>query len=121
MQFQPSEIEDPALLASINKYVADLPNVSPPMTLNATNDDHWAQVLGMVKDTGPFDMVYMGNVLHIAPWEVTLAVAKNVPKLLPTRDGIFVVYGPFKRDGKFTTPSNEEVRWAVCGGLLITH
>ncbi|KNC98344.1 uncharacterized protein SPPG_06052 [Spizellomyces punctatus DAOM BR117] len=108
VHFQPSEIDDPSLLASIRSYVKDFANVAPPLLLNAMQDEHWSQARSLVAQEGAFDMVYMGNVLHIAPWDVTLAVAKNIPTLLPNEQGLFIIYGPFKRDGKFTTPSNEE-------------
>ncbi|TPX64299.1 hypothetical protein SpCBS45565_g06027 [Spizellomyces sp. 'palustris'] len=108
VQFQPSEIDDPSLLASIRSYVKDFATIAPPLILNAMHDEDWSQARSLVAQEGAFDMVYMGNVLHIAPWDVTLAVAKNVPTLLQNEQGLFIVYGPFKRDGKFTTPSNEE-------------
>ncbi|KAI8915029.1 hypothetical protein DFJ77DRAFT_45023 [Powellomyces hirtus] len=107
-QFQPSEIDDPLLHASIRSYIGEHPNVLPPLTLNAASDADWNRAHSLVRETGAFDMVYVGNVLHIAPWEVTVGLAKNVSKLLAKPRGLFVVYGPFKRDGAFTTSSNEE-------------
>ncbi|KAJ3284963.1 hypothetical protein HK104_009694 [Borealophlyctis nickersoniae] len=108
IHFQPSEIDNPPLHASIKAYTTELSNVAPPMVLNSTEPAHWDRVVDMVNKDGPFDVVYIGNVFHITPWEVTQAVAKNVPKVLPGNSGTFIVYGPFKKDGKFTTPSNEE-------------
>ncbi|KAJ3178067.1 hypothetical protein HDU87_003849 [Geranomyces variabilis] len=107
VRFHPSEIDDPALLASINAYINDLPNIMPPLTLNATCTADWDRVQTLVARNGLFDVIYMGNVLHIAPWDVTLALAKNLHTVLAV-GGVFVLYGAFKRDGKFTTASNEE-------------
>ncbi|KAI8586171.1 hypothetical protein BDZ88DRAFT_455226 [Geranomyces variabilis] len=107
VRFHPSEINDPALLSSISAYIKEFPNVLPPLTLDATCAADWDRVQTLVARNGLFDVIYMGNVLHIAPWSVTLALAKNLHTVLAV-GGVFVLYGAFKRDGKFTTTSNEE-------------
>lgn len=45
------------------------------------------------------------NVIHIAPWEVALAVLKTSARLLRA-DGFLILYGPYKRNGGHTAPSN---------------
>ncbi|KAJ3158812.1 hypothetical protein HDU86_002496 [Geranomyces michiganensis] len=105
--FQPSEINDPALLSSIRAYTKEIPNVAPPLTLDATSDADWDRAQSLVARDGRFDVVYLGNLLHIAPWNVTVALAQNVPSVTAD-NGVLVLYGAFKRDGKFTTTSNEE-------------
>ncbi|KAI8818818.1 uncharacterized protein EV422DRAFT_166435 [Fimicolochytrium jonesii] len=105
--FQPSELADPALHASITAYIAPHPNISPPITLNVLSQPNWDNLLTLVGEEGGYDVVYMGNVLHIAPWEVTLAVAQNLHRVV-REEGVVVVYGPFKKEGKFTTESNED-------------
>ena len=44
--------------------------------------------------------------IHIAPWAATLHLMAGVSRLLPTR-GVLVLYGPFRRFGRHTAPSNE--------------
>lgn len=46
------------------------------------------------------------NVIHIAPWEVALAVLDASPRLLRA-DGHLILYGPYMRGGAHTAPSNE--------------
>eukprot|EP00041_Stephanoeca_diplocostata_P014413 m.261186 g.261186 ORF g.261186 m.261186 type:complete len:116 (-) comp19691_c0_seq4:146-493(-) len=54
-----------------------------------------------------FAVMLMCNVTHISPWAVTLGVFSGASKAL-RNGGRFVLYGPFKNNGAFTTPSNEE-------------
>lgn len=55
---------------------------------------------------GEFDIIYSSNVLHIVTKPVAQQLVKQVvAKLKPQQR--FICYGPFKRDGKFTTASNE--------------
>ena len=45
------------------------------------------------------------NVLHISPWRVSQNLIAGAGRLLRD-DGRLFVYGPFKRDGEHTAPSN---------------
>jgi len=45
------------------------------------------------------------NVLHISPWRVSQNLLSGAGRLLRD-DGRLFVYGPFKRDGVHTSPSN---------------
>jgi hypothetical protein len=49
--------------------------------------------------------VFCANVIHIAPWRVAEGLFAGVARYLRT-DGLLFLYGPFKRDGKHTAPSN---------------
>ncbi|MCH2300215.1 MAG: class I SAM-dependent methyltransferase, partial [SAR324 cluster bacterium] len=53
------------------------------------------------------DAVFIANVFHIAPIEVMHSCLKGTSKCLK-RLGIFCVYGPFRFEGKFTSPSNAQ-------------
>jgi SAM-dependent methyltransferase len=46
------------------------------------------------------------NMIHIAPWQATLALLDEGAKLLPA-GGLLYLYGPFRRQGRHTAPSNE--------------
>jgi hypothetical protein len=61
------------------------------------------------------------NVIHISPWEATLALIRGSGEILPP-GGVLVTYGPYRRGGQHTAPSNEafdaslkarDPRWGV--------
>lgn len=45
------------------------------------------------------------NVVHIAPWDVALALLNSAGRLLEA-DGVLILYGPFMRNRAHTAPSN---------------
>ena len=47
------------------------------------------------------------NLLHISPPACSSALFRNASALLP-RDSSLLIYGPFRRNGKHTSPSNAE-------------
>lgn len=56
---------------------------------------------------GSFDFVFTANTLHIMSWKENKTMFKLLGKRL--REGSLVFfYGPFKYNGEFTTPSNQE-------------
>ncbi|MEO0870218.1 MAG: DUF938 domain-containing protein [Cyanobacteria bacterium J06642_11] len=46
------------------------------------------------------------NMIHIAPWAACEALLAGAERILPD-NGILFIYGPFKREGQHTAPSNE--------------
>jgi cyclopropane fatty-acyl-phospholipid synthase-like methyltransferase len=54
----------------------------------------------------PFDAVVAINMIHYAPWEATPALFAGAARLLRA-SGIVFLYGPYRRGGKHTAPSNE--------------
>ena len=46
------------------------------------------------------------NLIHIAPWSTCQALMAGAGRVLPDQ-GILYLYGPFKRSGEHTAPSNE--------------
>ena len=50
--------------------------------------------------------IVCANVIHIAPWPVAQGLLTNAASRLRA-DGKLFLYGPFKRDGAHTAPSNE--------------
>jgi hypothetical protein len=47
------------------------------------------------------------NMVHIAPWAATLGLVAGAARLLPP-GGLFYLYGPYKRGGRHTSPSNAD-------------
>jgi SAM-dependent methyltransferase len=75
---------------------AGLANVAPPLALDVL-DQPWP-VRGI-------DAIVCINMIHIAPWEAALALLAEAGRLLPAR-GVLFLYGPYRREGKDTAPSN---------------
>ncbi len=50
--------------------------------------------------------VFSANMIHIAPWDCCLGLLAGAGRIL-VPEGVLVLYGPFKRDGRHTAPSNE--------------
>ncbi|MGA7937383.1 MAG: DUF938 domain-containing protein [Kovacikia sp.] len=53
----------------------------------------------------PIGAIVNINMIHIAPWSACLGLMAGAKRILPP-DGILYLYGPFKRDGTHTAPSN---------------
>jgi hypothetical protein len=51
------------------------------------------------------DAVFAANMIHIAPWAATLGLLAGTARLLPP-GGPLILYGPFRRGGEHTAPSN---------------
>jgi SAM-dependent methyltransferase len=85
--------------ASIGAWCAGLDNVATPLDLNAGAAD-WP-----VADRS-FDAVVCINMIHISPWESTLGLMAGASRALKA-GGVLYTYGPYRRDGAHTAPSNE--------------
>jgi hypothetical protein len=97
LTWQPSDL-DPDNLASIEAYVreAGLPNLRPPLRLDAAADG-WPVVR--------VDAVVCINMIHISPWSACLGLLRGAGRVLPEGHPL-VLYGPFAIDGDYTAPSN---------------
>jgi SAM-dependent methyltransferase len=83
---------------------AGLANIRPPLRIDLS-DPAWCPE--MHDGSGPAKLlaVFCANVIHIAPWRVAEGLFAGAARYLRT-DGRLLLYGPFKRDGKHTAPSN---------------
>lgn len=112
--WQPSEFDDSAC-ASIAAHTTDsaADNIRPSVKLDVT----WT--------TWPVDeaaAILSMNMIHIAPWEACLGLLDGAARILTGDDAILYLYGPFKRNGRHTAPSNDafdrslraqDPRWGV--------
>lgn len=98
VQWQPSEIESGGL-ASIAAWAAEgaLENLAPAVAIDV-RETSWPVEAG-------FDAVFNANLIHIAPWEVALALFAGAARVL-CPGGLLLLYGPFRIDGEHTAPSN---------------
>lgn len=90
---------DPAAQRSIAAWVghAGLANVQPPVVLDAMATDWPVEAA---------DAVLCINMIHISPWAATEGLMAGAARLLPA-GGPLYLYGPYRRDGAHTAPSNE--------------
>ncbi|KAF8056460.1 Mettl26 [Scenedesmus sp. PABB004] len=100
LRWQPSDVTS-ELFASIAGYAAALPNVLPPLVLDAAAPpETWP-----LRAPASCAAVLACNLTHISPWRVTLGLVAGAGRLLRA-GGRLLIYGPFKVDGGFTTESN---------------
>jgi hypothetical protein len=94
--WQPSDVEALAL-ASIEDWRREsaLDNLLAPITLDAAAD--WP--------IHAADAVLSINMVHISPWVSALGLIANSARILP-RGGPLILYGPWKKAGVETAPSN---------------
>jgi SAM-dependent methyltransferase len=113
LRWQPSDHEAPHR-ESIDERVrlAGLSNVAPALDLN---------VLHRPWPVDSVDAIVCINMIHIAPWAAGIALLEESGRLL-RKGGVLVLYGPYRRGGAHTAPSNEafdaslrqrDARWGV--------
>jgi len=83
---------------------AGLANIRSPLRIDLSNPEWCAE---MHNGSGPTNLlaVFCANVIHIAPWRVAEGLFAGAGRYLRTEARLFL-YGPFKRGGKHTAPSN---------------
>ena len=96
LQWQPTE-PDATYHDSIRAWTEDLPNVKPPLALDVS-ERPWPVERA--------DAILCINMIHISPWQSTLDLMDGAGAILP-RGGVLFLYGPYKRNGSHTAPSNE--------------
>jgi SAM-dependent methyltransferase len=99
LMFQPSDPDD-AARASIDAWTAaaGAANLRPALALDATAGD-WPIAAA--------DAVLCINMIHIAPWRAAEGLIAGAARILPPGRGLLYLYGPFKRAGTHTAPSNQ--------------
>ena len=97
LRWQPSECS-PEALASIAAWVAysGLSNLLPPLDLDVRSDDWAAQ---------PIDVLVNINMIHISPWEASVALIGGAGRALRA-GGLLFMYGPYLVADRETAPSN---------------
>ena len=94
---------DVANLASIAAWreESDAENLLPPCLLDV-RDSVWLIDSSLPE---PVSAIVNINMLHISPWSCCRALFAGAAEVL-TRGAVVMLYGPFKRDGLHTAPSN---------------
>jgi SAM-dependent methyltransferase len=96
LDWQPGD-PDPDALASIAAWSEGVPNIRPPLQLDASALD-WPIARA--------DASLCINMVHISPWAATEGLFAGAARLLPPGAPLYL-YGPYRRDGVPTEPSNE--------------
>jgi SAM-dependent methyltransferase len=96
--WQPSD-PDPAARASIDAWTAGMrqANILPAIALHADAAD-WP--------IASADAIICINMIHIAPWDAAMGLMRGAGRILPAGGPLFL-YGPYRRGGQHTAPSNE--------------
>ncbi len=96
--YQPSD-PDPQARASIDAWAATsgLANIRPAIALDAAAD---------VWPIECVDVVVCINMIHISPRSSTVGLMRGAGRVLPA-SGLLFLYGPYRREGRHTAPSNE--------------
>ena len=96
--FQPSD-PNPEARRSIAAWAAEsgLANLRPPLALDAAAPS-WPLTAA--------DAVLCINMIHISPWAATEGLMRGAASILPP-GGPLYLYGPYRRAGVATAPSNE--------------
>lgn len=95
LTWQTSDV--PANLPGIRQWLdeARRPNTPPPLTFDING----------APPHGGYDAIFSANTLHIMGWADVQRLFVLLPTLM-TDDALLTVYGPFNRDGQFTSPGN---------------
>ncbi|WP_322097126.1 DUF938 domain-containing protein [Pelagibius sp. Alg239-R121] len=94
---------NPDLRQSIASHAAHAKLTLPlPMDIDVTAS-RW---MSPDESPEPVDAVFCANMIHIAPWAATLGLLSGAARHLKP-GGKLCLYGPFKRGGAHTAPSNE--------------
>jgi hypothetical protein len=96
--FQPSDPSATAR-ASIDDWAgaSGLANVRPAVALDAE-----APIWPVERAAA----VLCSNMIHIAPWSAAIGLIAGASRALPA-DGLLYLYGPYRRAGRHTAPSND--------------
>jgi SAM-dependent methyltransferase len=105
-------------------FAAALPHLTfqpsdPSATARASIDD-WAEAsrLANIRPAVALDAeapawpieraaaVLCSNMIHIAPWSAAVGLIAGAARILPA-DGLLYLYGPYRRGGRHTAPSND--------------
>ena len=73
----------------------------PPLDIDAAAD-----IWSIEKQDISINAIVNINMIHISPWETCLGLMAGAKRILPV-GGILYLYGPYKRNGKHTAPSNQ--------------
>ncbi len=101
--WQPTD-RDSGAQASISAWAAaaSTDRLLPPLTLDVCAPV-WP--VETAPPSQPISAIFAANMIHIAPWAASEGLFAGAGRLLPAA-GVLCLYGPFRRHGRHTAPSN---------------
>lgn len=96
--WQPSDRSLAEFALRENVLAADRGNVMSPLQIDVSRFPDFQEA---------YDAVYSANCIHVMPSANLEPYVAGAAKALKP-GGMMMLYGPFKYDGQFTTPSNEQ-------------
>lgn len=104
LRWLPSEINESNLMSiSAWRLEANCEALLAPIKLNVLTPQ-WSIESSPLRDS--LNSLVNINMLHIAPWKCCEALFAGADRILP-RVATLILYGPFKRTGTPTSPSNK--------------
>ncbi|ACK51407.1 protein of unknown function DUF938 [Methylocella silvestris BL2] len=102
VRFQPSDY-DVTVFDSIREKRDDkkLTTVADPIRIDLTDKDSWPDAAARL-----YDVIFVINIFQVAPLSIADGIFALGEELLKP-SGEIAIYGPFKVDGAYTTPSNQ--------------
>jgi hypothetical protein len=102
VRFQPSDYDvDVFDTIKAKRSVAGNTNVADPLRIDLTDPSSFPD-----PNERTFDAIFVVNIFQVAPVSIAEGIARLAASVLK-KDGFVAIYGPFKVDGSYTTPSNE--------------
>jgi len=92
------------------RAATNLHNLQEPLAIDVAQPDwaavvtHWQQQTA--ETVPPIGAIVNINMVHISPWRACEGLWSGAAQLLQSGNIVYL-YGPFKRDGQHTAPSNE--------------
>ena len=83
------------------KQAEAVANLERPLPIDVTQAN-WQQQVAELN----IDAIVNINMIHIAPWQACLGLMRGAGLLPP--GGVLYLYGPYKRNGEHTAPSNAD-------------
>ncbi|MEM8639588.1 MAG: DUF938 domain-containing protein [Cyanobacteria bacterium P01_G01_bin.54] len=101
--WQPSDLS-PQALESITAWQQHqpTPNLLPPLVLDVCQSPWPVETEPLTPAIGAIVNI---NMIHISPWAACEGLMAGAGRVLPL-EGVLYLYGPFKRGGQHTAPSN---------------
>jgi hypothetical protein len=96
VRWQPSD-GDVDALSSIDAHAAGNPRILPAVHIDVT---------ALQWPISKAEALFCANMIHIAPWQASEGLFAGAGRILSSGEPL-VLYGPFKRHGAHTAPSNE--------------
>ena len=97
----PSDLNPGALQSIMGwKDACLIDNLESPLLIDVAQDKWQQQVANL-----EINAIVNINMIHIAPWQACTGLITGASRILPP-GGVLYLYGPYKRNGEHTAPSN---------------